>query len=76
MYIVSECCNATIKWGDICSACGEHCDEVDLDEEPKEEEPQIDTETTAREKLINDLKKEQEDNKNKDGVELSDVEEY
>jgi DnaJ-class molecular chaperone len=20
----SECCNAPIKWGDICTACGEH----------------------------------------------------
>lgn len=21
----SDCCGAEIKWGDICSDCGEHC---------------------------------------------------
>lgn len=35
--IVSDCCNAPIKWGDICTKCGEHCDEVDLDEEPSDD---------------------------------------
>lgn len=24
---LSACCNATIKWGDICTDCGEHCDD-------------------------------------------------
>jgi len=31
--IVSDCCNASIKWHDICTACGEHCDEIDIEEE-------------------------------------------
>lgn len=30
---VSECCNAPIVAEDICSACREHCDTVDLDKE-------------------------------------------
>lgn len=25
---VSNCCGAEVKWGDICCACGEHCDLV------------------------------------------------
>jgi hypothetical protein len=28
----SDCCNAPIKWGDICSECGEHCDTMDEDD--------------------------------------------
>jgi hypothetical protein len=24
-YNTSDCCNAPIKWTDICSECGEHC---------------------------------------------------
>ena len=28
---LSECCGAPIKWSDICSECGEHC-------EPQEDE--------------------------------------
>lgn len=75
MNIVSDCCNATIKWSDICSECGEHCGEIDLDSDP-ERESESDLESKAREKLINDLKKERKDNKDKDGVELSDVEFY
>ena len=23
---LSNCCGAVIKWGDICSECGEHCE--------------------------------------------------
>ena len=25
-YDASDCCNAPIKWGDICEECGEHCE--------------------------------------------------
>ncbi len=25
-YNLSSCCNAPIKWSDICSECGEHCE--------------------------------------------------
>ena len=27
----SSCCNAPIKWGDICTECGEHCDIMCVD---------------------------------------------
>jgi hypothetical protein len=26
MYNKSDCCGAEIKWTDICTSCGEHCD--------------------------------------------------
>lgn len=25
-WALSQCCGASIKWTDICTACGEHCD--------------------------------------------------
>jgi len=28
---LSNCCCAKIKWTDICSECGEHCEEIDQD---------------------------------------------
>ena len=31
--IVTDCCGAEIIFSDICSACGEHCEEVDDEEE-------------------------------------------
>lgn len=30
---LSDCCGALIFWGDICAACGEHCDVEKQDEE-------------------------------------------
>ena len=30
--MISACCGSTIKWHDICSACGEHTDTIDEDE--------------------------------------------
>jgi len=33
----SECCNAPIIMGDICSDCGEHCDEQTPEDEFFEE---------------------------------------
>lgn len=38
-YLLSACCNATIKWGDICTDCLEHCDNMctDCDETECEE---------------------------------------
>jgi hypothetical protein len=36
--IVSSCCTAEVyEDTDICRACKEHCDSVDLDEEEEEE---------------------------------------
>ena len=31
--ILSECCDAPIKYSDICQECGEHCDSYDSEEE-------------------------------------------
>jgi len=30
--MISACCGVSIKWHDICSACGEHTDAIDEDE--------------------------------------------
>ena len=35
--VISDCCGAEIKFGDICCGCGEHCDPVDENEETEEE---------------------------------------
>jgi len=35
--VESNCCGTQIKWGDICCACGEHCEAVDLDEYENDE---------------------------------------
>ena len=29
----SDCCGALIKWSDICTACGEHCEPMENDED-------------------------------------------
>jgi len=36
MSEVSECCGAPIKYHDICSECGEHCEIVDDEEQTDE----------------------------------------
>ena len=28
---VSNCCGAAIKWGDICTNCGEHCEPMEAE---------------------------------------------
>jgi len=33
MTVESECCGAPIKWHDICTACGEHCEAVEVEED-------------------------------------------
>ena len=27
--MLSNCCGAPIKWQDVCSACGEHCEPIE-----------------------------------------------
>ena len=31
--LVSNCCGASVIWGDICSDCREHCDPIDEEDE-------------------------------------------
>jgi hypothetical protein len=46
----SDCCNAPIKWTDICSECGEHCDPMPgetLDDFIDNVEQSLNTKTNA-----------------------------
>ena len=31
--VVSDCCGAEVKFGDICCECGEHCEPINEEEE-------------------------------------------
>lgn len=35
--VVSDCCGATVKYTDICTECGEHCEPISTDEYEEED---------------------------------------